>query len=147
MNFITIDSKEYVFKKGMVVYAKDLFNVEDKGETHHPYVILSNIAANGGESVVACMLSTNISRLEMPWNVLLQDYSKLELSIIKGNVIYSLPKSHIEGYITTVRPEDLLRVDRAMRSVFDLREKEIVIKSLSSSGVHCVTSAVNNSNT
>lgn len=110
-------------KRGMVVKVN---REASKPDSHiisgpRPAIIVNNQKACDHSPVLNVIyLTTSLSRLEMNTHVLLQDYEGLRLSQAKAETIESVDRDDIMSVYTTLRPEDMVRVDRALKRALGL---------------------------
>ena len=83
---------------------------------NHPAVIIQNDKGNKySPIIIVCYLTSQIKRLEMKTHVLLQHYDNLKISVVQTEQIATIDKSDIISVITKMSPEDMVRVDAAIR--------------------------------
>lgn len=102
--------------RGTVVFVK---NERANGHVmsgNHPAVIIQNDVGNKySPTVIVCYLSSQLKRLDMKTHVLLQHYDNLKVSVVQAEQIVTINKSDILSIVTKLRPEDVTRVDTAIR--------------------------------
>ena len=108
-------------KRGDVVFIKNTGSEIGK-ETHvvcgnHPAVIIQNQKGN-----IVAHLTSQIKRVEMKTHVLLTWYDELKTSMIQAEQLATVDKDSVMGYITHLRDEDMVRLDRALISSLGLEE-------------------------
>ena len=83
---------------------------------NHPAVIIQNDIGNKySPTVIVCYLSSQLKRLEMKTHVLLQYYDNMKVSVAHAEQIATIDKTDIMSVVTKLRPEDVIRIDSAVR--------------------------------
>lgn len=104
--------------RGTVVFVKDL-NKNTRGHAvkgSHPAVVIQNEKGNQhSPTLIVCYLTSQLKRLEMKTHVLLQHYDNLKLSVVQAEQITTIDKSDVISVVEQLRPEDMARVDAALR--------------------------------
>lgn len=105
------------FERGDIVFVENPLQ-EHHGHIscgNHPAVVIQNDIGNAhsGNLIVAYM-TTQLKKLEMPTHVVLQHYEGLKPSMLMTEQIATIDKTDVMGYINHLRPEDMLRLDRAL---------------------------------
>ncbi len=112
------DTQLTKIRRGMVVRVRNQ-NQNPNGHViigDRPAVVISNNKGNEYSSVViVAYLTTSLKRLEMKTHVLLQHYDDLLLSVVKAEQIDTVDKTDVLKVITEIRPEDMVRIDTAVR--------------------------------
>lgn len=104
------------FTRGTVVFVKNESANGHVMSGNHPAVIIQNDVGNKfSPTVIVCYLSSQLKRLEMKTHVLLQHYDNLKVSVVQAEQIVTINKSDILSVATKLRPEDVTRVDTAIR--------------------------------
>ncbi|WKY49089.1 type II toxin-antitoxin system PemK/MazF family toxin [Eubacteriaceae bacterium ES3] len=102
--------------RGTVVFVK---NRQANGHVmmgNHPAVIIQNNKGNMfSPLIIVCYLSSQIKRLEMKTHVLLQHYDNLKTTVVQAEQIATINKTDILSIVTKLRPEDMIRVDTAIK--------------------------------
>lgn len=107
------------FKRGDVVFIENTHQAAD-GNTHvvcgnHPAVIVQNQMGNDySPNLIVAYLTSQIKRVEMKTHVLLTWYDELKTSMIQTEQLATVDKGAVLGYITHLREEDMVRLDRAL---------------------------------
>lgn len=107
------------FKRGDVVFIENTHQSADGG-THvvcgnHPAVIVQNQMGNAhSPNLIVAYLTSQIKRVEMKTHVLLTWYDELKTSMIQTEQLATVDKGAVLGYITHLREEDMVRLDRAL---------------------------------
>jgi mRNA interferase MazF len=82
----------------------------------HPAVVIQNNIGNKySPTVIVCFLTSKLKRLDLKTHVVLQHYDNLRTSIVKAEQMATIDKSEILSVVTKLRPEDMDRVDTAVR--------------------------------
>ena len=114
-------------KRGDVVFIKNTGSEIGK-ETHvvcgnHPAVIIQNQKGNVySPNLIVAYLTSRIKRVEMKTHVLLTWYDELKTSMVQAEQLATVDKGDVLGYITHLREEDMVRLDRALISSLGLEE-------------------------
>lgn len=107
-----------VIKRGTVVFVGDV-NKDSKGHVmkgKHPAVVVQNEKGNQySPTLIVCYLSSKLKRLEMKTHVLLQHYENLKLSVVQAEQMATIDRSDVLDVVEQLRPEDLARVDAALK--------------------------------
>lgn len=102
--------------RGTVVFVK---NRQANGHVmmgNHPAVIIQNNKGNKySPIIIVSYLSSQLKRLEMKTHVLLQHYDNLRISVVQTEQIATINKTDILSIVTKLRPEDMIRVDTAIK--------------------------------
>ncbi|MDD4688538.1 MAG: type II toxin-antitoxin system PemK/MazF family toxin [Eubacteriales bacterium] len=102
--------------RGTIVFVK---NDSDSGNVmsgNHPAVIIQNDVGNRfSPTVIVCYLTSQLKRLDLKTHVLLQHYDNMRVSVVQAEQIVTINKSDILSVVTKLRPEDITRVDNAVR--------------------------------
>ena len=107
------------FKRGDVVFIGNTHQSAD-GNTHvvcgnYPAVIVQNQMGNDySPNLIVAYLTSQIKRVEMKTHVLLTWYDELKTSMIQTEQLATVDKGAVLGYITHLREEDMVRLDRAL---------------------------------
>ena len=107
------------FKRGDVVFVENT-NSNTEWETHvvrgnHPAVIIQSQMGNEhSPTLIVAYLSSQLKRVEMKTHVLLTWYDELKPSMIQTEQLATIDKRAVLGYITPLREEDMVRLDRAL---------------------------------
>ena len=117
------------YERGMVVWCRDPF-ISNDGERHtHPYLIISNDTHNKLSSyVIACILTTNLSRIDLPTSIVLQGYGKT--CSVLTNCIYTLPKANLGEPKLHIHFEDMVRVEKSLIQILGLNQPYLVKEEL-----------------
>lgn len=103
-------------KRGTVVFVKNENSSGHVMSGNHPAVIIQNDIGNKySPTVIVCYLTSQLKRLDMKTHVLLQHYDNLKTSVVQAEQIVTINKSDILSVATKLRPEDMTRVDNAVR--------------------------------
>ena len=102
--------------RGTVVFVKNNQNNGHVLQGNHPAVIIQNDIGNKySPTVIVCYLSSQLKRLELKTHVLLQHYDNMKVSVAQAEQLATIDKSDIMSVVTKLRPEDLIRIDTAVR--------------------------------
>lgn len=102
--------------RGTVVYVRN-----EKASGHvisgtHPAVIIQNDIGNKySPTVIVCFLTSQMKRLDMKTHVVIQHYTNLRTSVVQTEQMATIDKNDILSVVTRLRPEDMVRVDAAVR--------------------------------
>lgn len=107
------------FKRGDVVFIENPLQDTDAGSHvvcgNHPAVVVQNqMGNNHSPNLIVAYLTSQIKRVEMRTHVLLTWYDELKTSMIQAEQLATVDKSAVLGYITHLREEDMVRLDRAL---------------------------------
>lgn len=107
------------FKRGDVVFIENPLQGTDAGNHvvcgNHPAVVIQNQRGNDySPNLIVAYLTSQIKRVEMKTHVLLTWYDELKTSMIQAEQLATVDKSAVLGYITHLRDEDIVRLDRAL---------------------------------
>ena len=107
------------FKRGDVVFIENPLQGTDAGNHvvcgNHPAVVIQNQKGNDcSPNLIVAYLTSQIKRVEMKTHVLLTWYDELKTSMIQAEQLATVDKSAVLGYITHLRDEDIVRLDRAL---------------------------------
>ena len=114
-------------KRGDVVFINNT-GIEKGKETHvvcgnHPAVVVQNQKGNTySPNLIVAYLTSKIKRVEMKTHVLLTWYDELKTSMIQAEQLATVDKGDVAGYITHLRDEDMIRLDRALIASLGLAE-------------------------
>lgn len=115
------------FKRGDVVFIKNT-RIEKGKETHvvcgnHPAVIVQNQKGNVySPNLIVAYLTSQIKRVEMKTHVLLTWYDELKTSMIQAEQLATVDKGDVVGYITHLRDEDMIRLNKALSFSLGMEE-------------------------
>lgn len=115
------------FKRGDVVFIDNTHQGTTEG-THvvcgnHPAVIIQNQKGNDySPNLIVAYITSQIKRVEMKTHVLLTWYDELKPSMIQAEQLATVDKGDVLGYITHLRDEDMIRLDRAVIASLGLAE-------------------------
>lgn len=107
----------------------DLVNPVDKRgqktsiiQGHHYACIIQNDMGNKhSNTIIVAFITSNTSRLDLPCNCLLQWYDFLfKPSVVLTSQIMTVDRSDINAVLGCIRPEDQVRVDKALRASLGL---------------------------
>lgn len=107
------------FKRGDVVFIENT-GLSTEEDTHvvrgnHPAVIIQNQMGNDhSPTLIVAYLTSQLKRVEMKTHVLLTWYEELKASMIQAEQLATVDKRAVLGYITHLRAEDMVRLDRAL---------------------------------
>lgn len=103
-------------KRGTIVFVKNENSSGHVMSGTHPAVIIQNDVGNKfSPTVIVCYLTSQLKRLDLKTHVLLQHYDNLKTSVVQAEQIVTINKSDILSVATMLRPEDMARVDNAVR--------------------------------
>lgn len=107
------------FKRGDVVFIENPLQGTDAGDHvvrgNHPAVVIQNQRGNDySPNLIVAYLTSQIKRVEMKTHVLLTRYDELKTSMIQAEQLATVDKSAVLGYITHLRDEDIVRLDKAL---------------------------------
>lgn len=112
------DTQLSMIKRGMVVKVRNQYQ-NPNGHVitgDRPAVVISNNKGNEYSPVIiVAYMTTSLKRLEMKTHVLLQHYDELLLSVVKTEQIDTVDKDDVMEIVTEIRPEDMVRIDAAIR--------------------------------
>lgn len=115
------------FRRGDVVFV-DNTNTEEAPKNHvvhgnHPAVIVQNQMGNDhSPNLIVAYLTSQMKRLEMKTHVPITWYDGLKPSMIQAEQLATIDKSSVLGYITHLRDEDMVRLDKALIASLGLEE-------------------------
>lgn len=102
--------------RGTIVFVKNENASGHIMSGNHPAVIIQNDIGNKySPTVIVCYLTSQLKRLDMKTHVLLQHYDNMKVSVVQAEQIVTINKSDILSVVTKLRPEDITRVDNAVR--------------------------------
>lgn len=102
--------------RGTIVFVKNRQNSGHVMMGNHPAVIIQNNKGNKHSPIIiVCYLTSQLKRLEMKTHVLLQHYDNLKTSVVQAEQIATINKTDILSIVTELRPEDMVRVDTAIK--------------------------------
>lgn len=78
-------------------------------------VIQNDIGNKYSPTVIVCFLSSKLKRLDMKTRVIIQNYDNLRTSVVQAEQIATIDKRDVLSVVTTLRPEDMVRVNAAVR--------------------------------
>lgn len=118
----------------MVISQGDVFWVElgePSGSSpgyRHPHIIIQNNVFNKSRinTVVVCMLTSNLKRAEAPGNVLL-DHGEANLpkqSVVNVSQIFTVDKRDLDEKIGTLAPKRMRQILDGVRLVLEPRDIE-----------------------
>ena len=116
------------FRRGDIVFVKD-DAVKERSKNHilhgdRPAVIIQNQIGNTYSSnLIVAFLTSQIKRLEMKTHVPITWYEGLRPSMIQTEQLATIDKSAVLGYITHLREEDIVRLNRALKVSLGLDEQ------------------------
>ena len=108
------------FRRGDIVFVKD-DAVKERSKNHilhgdRPAVIIQNQIGNTySPNLIVAFLTSQIKRLEMKTHVPITWYEGLRPSMIQTEQLATIDKSAVLGYITHLREEDIVRLNRALK--------------------------------
>lgn len=109
-------------KRNAIVFVKNPFpRTEDSHimqGNHYAVVIQNDIGNTYSDSVIVCYITSKIKRLDIKTNVCLQFYKGLndKPAMIKCSQIMTVDKSNIVDVVDTLRPEDVIRFNQAIKT-------------------------------
>ena len=110
-----------------MVFIKNTGIVKGK-ETHvvcgnHPAVVVQNQKGNTySPNLIVAYLTSQIKRVEMKTHVLLTWYDELKTSMIQAEQLATVDKGDVVGYITHLRDEDMIRLNKALSFSLGMEE-------------------------
>lgn len=115
------------FKRGDVVFIDNTHQGTTEGNHvvcgNHPAVIIQNQKGNDySPNLIVAYITSQIKRVEMKTHVLLTWYDELKPSMIQAEQLATVDKGDVLGYITHLRDEDMIRLDRAVIASLGLAE-------------------------
>ena len=116
------------FRRGDIVFVKD-DAVKERSKNHilhgdRPAVIIQNQIGNTySPNLIVAFLTSQIKRLEMKTHVPITWYEGLRPSMIQTEQLATIDKSAVLGYITHLREEDIVRLNRALKVSLGLDEQ------------------------
>lgn len=88
---------------------------------HYACVIQNNKGNIHSDSIIVAFITSNTNRLDLPCNCLIQWYDFLaKPSVILAGQIMTVDRSDISAVLGVLRPEDQVRVDRAIKASLGL---------------------------
>jgi len=94
----------------------------------HPHVVVQNNLFNRSQirTVVVCPLTSNLKRANAPGNVLLdkQETNLPKQSIVVVSQIFTVDKSQLGDYVSTLSAKRVREILNGIRLVLDPRETE-----------------------
>ena len=80
-----------------------------------PAVIVQNDVGNiHSPNLLVAYLTSKLKKIELPTHVLITCYEGLRPSIIQTEQLGTVDKRDVQGFVTHLRDEDVLRLDRAL---------------------------------
>ena len=122
------DNCAVAFRRGDIVFVKD-DAVKERSKNHilhgdRPAVIIQNQIGNTySPNLIVAFLTSQIKRLEMKTHVPITWYEGLRPSMIQTEQLATIDKSAVLGYITHLREEDIVRLNRALKVSLGLDEQ------------------------
>lgn len=115
-------------KRNAIVFVKN--PVPHNGDSHimkgdHFAIVVQNDIGNTySDSVIVCYVTSKIKRLDIKTNVCLQFYEGLnnKPAMVKCSQIMTVDKSNIVSVVDNLRPEDVIRFNRALKTSLDIEE-------------------------
>ena len=111
------------FKRGDIVYVENPLQ-ENHGHVscgnHQAVVIQNDIGNEHSSNLIVAYLTSQMKRLELPTHVVLQHYEGLRTSMLQAEQLATIDKMDVTAYINHLRPEDVVRVDKALISSLGL---------------------------
>lgn len=102
--------------RGMIVFVR---NKKARGHvvsgTHPAVIVQNNVGNRYSPTVIVCFLTSQLKRLDMKTHVLIQHYENLRTSVVQTEQMATIDKQDILSVVTTLRPEDMVRVETAVR--------------------------------
>lgn len=91
---------------------------------HYAIVAQNDIGNTYSESIIICYVTSKIKRLDIRTNVCLQFYKGLynKPAMAKCSQIMTIDKSNIVDVVDYLRPEDVIRLNEAIKISFALSE-------------------------
>ena len=107
------------YRRGDVIYVKNITSKEAQGNHiihgDRPAVIIQNQKGNEhSPNLIVAYLTSQLKRLEMKTHVPITWYEGLKPSMIQAEQLQTIDKGSVKGYITHLRDEDMVRLDRAL---------------------------------
>ena len=103
-----------VINQGDLIWANPGRPFDAEPGYRHPFVVIQNNAANHSrlDTVIACMLTTNLDRAAAPGNVLLAkgEANLRKRSVVNVSQIYALDKSRLEEKIGSLPQSRVLEI-------------------------------------
>ena len=102
--------------RGTVVFVRnETANGHVVSGTHPAVVIQNDIGNKYSPTVIVAFLTSQLKRLDMKTHVVLQHYDNLRVSVVQAEQMATIDKRDILSVVTKLRPEDMARVDAAVR--------------------------------
>lgn len=102
--------------RGTVVFVRnETANGHVVSGTHPAVVIQNDIGNKYSPTVIVCFLTSQMKRLDMKTHVVIQHYTNLRTSVVQTEQMATIDKNDILSVVTRLRPEDMVRVDAAVR--------------------------------
>lgn len=102
--------------RGTVVFVRnETTNGHVVSGTHPAVVIQNDIGNKYSPTVIVAFLTSQLKRLDMKTHVVLQHYDNLRVSVVQAEQMATIDKRDILSVVTKLRPEDMARVDAAVR--------------------------------
>ena len=114
---------ERLFTRGDIVFVE---NPLQEPHDHvfcgnHPAVIIQNQKANASApNLIVAYLTSQLKRVELPTHVVIQWYEGLKPSMIQCEQLATISKNDVLSYVTHLRDEDMIRLDKALRASLSL---------------------------
>jgi mRNA interferase MazF len=114
------------FRRGDIVFIENPNREGEMGEHvlcgNRPAVVVQNELGNVySPNLIVAYLTSQTKRMDMKTHVLLTWYEGLQDSMIQTEQLATVGKEVVRGYITHLREEDMVRLDRALLVSLGLR--------------------------
>ena len=105
-----------MIKRGEIYYA-DLSPVvgSEQGGVRPVLVVQNDVGNKYSPTVIVAFLTSQMKRLDMKTHVVIQHYPNLRTSVVQTEQMATIDKRDILSIVTKLRPEDMARVDTAVR--------------------------------
>ena len=111
------------FTRGTVVFVSNMNAEGHVISGNHPAVVIQNDIGNKySPTVIVCFMTSQIKRLDLKTHVVIQHYDGLRPSVVLAEQMATVDKNNILAVMAKLRPEDMVRVETAVRVSLGLEE-------------------------
>lgn len=115
--------EEILYKRGDIIFVVNPLQ-EQHGHVicgNHPAVVIQNQRANeSSPNLIIAYVTSQLKRVEFPTHVVIQWYDELKPSMILAEQLTTISKGDVLGYVTHLREEDMVRLDKALKASLEL---------------------------
>ncbi len=107
--------------RNAIVYVRNPISGKSAGHVirgnHYAVVCQNDYGNTFSGSIIVCYITSKIKRLDLPVNVLIQFYAGLQNrpAVIKCSQLMTVDRCDILQVVDHLRPEDITRLDTALR--------------------------------